>query len=322
VKTKKLPDYGCSTVHCPDCKQTNDTDAFFCTACGRPLEAAPQQTVQIQRRAYFIALLFVPVIAIAAGIGYYKFFLPDGIAAVVNGEEIKLSELDAAVTRAQGKQEAASTQVRNQLLNQLITQRIVIQEARKAGISVSKEEIDTAATGARTSSSLDEATFNRQVVSQYGSLPAFKDALERSLLANKFLAVKVVPPGADQPTAQSAIKRWLDDIAGRATVRIALAGQGVGPGCGCYNTEDGQASQRPGIQVHGCSLVNKPTASDVGKVTDAGLRFWHEKYGPDAVTARLTDYGCHIQVDIVKNKEIIGSLRYQDGDIKEMCGRK
>jgi SurA-like N-terminal domain len=305
-------------VHCPDCKQTNDTDALFCTACGSPLEATPQQTVHIQRRAYFIALLFVPIIAIAVGIGYYKFFLPNGVAAVVNGEEIKLSELDAAVIRAQGRQEATSSQLRYQLLNQLITQRIMLQEARKAGISVSKEEIETAANEARASSGIDEATFNRQVVSQYGSLRAFKDALERRLLANKFLAVKVVPPGADQPTAQSAIKRWLDDIAGRAAVRIALAEQGAGPGCGCCNTENAQASQRSGIQGHGCAAVNKRAASDVGKAADVGLRFWHAKYGPDAVTARLTDYGCHIQVDIVKNNEIIGTLRYQEGNITEI----
>jgi hypothetical protein len=306
-------------VHCPDCKQTNDTDALFCTGCGRPLEAAPQQTVQIQRRAYFIALLFVPVIAIAVGIGYYKFFLPNGVAAVVNGEEIKLSELDAAVARAQGRQEAAaSSQLRYELLNQLITQRIVIQEARKAGISVSKEKIETSATEARISSGIDEATFNRQVVSQYGSLRAFKDALERRLLANKFLAVKVVPPGADQPTAQSAIKRWLDDIAGRAAVRIALAEQGAGQVCGCCNTGTAQASQRSGIQGHGCAAVNKRAASDVGKAADAGLRFWRAKYGPDAVTTRLTDYGCHIQVDIVKNNKIICSLRYQDGSITEI----
>jgi len=305
-------------VHCPDCKQKNDADALFCTACGRPLEVTLQKTAQLQRKAYFIALLFVPVIAIAAGIGYYKFFLPNGVAAVVNGEEIRLSELDAAVARAQGRQEVASSQLRYQLLNQLITQRIVIQEARKSGISVSEEEIETFATESRASSGIDEATFNRQVVSQYGSMRAFKDALERRLLVDKFLAVKVVPPGADQPTAQSAIKRWLDDIAGRAAVRIALAEQGEGLGCGCCNTENGQASQRSGIRGHGCAAVNKPSASDVGKAADAGLRFWHAKYGPESVTTRLTDYGCHIQVDIMKDNKIIGSLRYQDGNITEI----
>jgi hypothetical protein len=306
-------------MHCPDCKKTNDTDALFCTACGRPLEEAPQQAVSKQRRAYFIALLFVPVIVLAAGIGYYKFFLPDGVAAVVNGEEIKLSELDAAVARAQGRQGAASGQLRYQLLNQLIAQRIVLQEARKAGISISKEEIETAAAEARTSSGLDDATFNKEVGSQYGSLRAFEDALERRLLVNRFLAVKVVPPGADPLAARSAINRWLEDITGRAAVRIALAGQGAGPGCGCCNADNGQAPQRLGMPGQGRAAANRPEATDAGKAAaDAGLRYWHAKHGPDAVTARFTDFGCHIQVDIVKNEKIIGSLRYQDGNISEL----
>ncbi len=92
-------------MHCPDCKKTNDTDAHFCTACGRLLQVLPQAVAE-QRKAYFIALLFVPVIMLAAGIGYYKFFLPEGVVAVVNGEEIKRSELDAAVARALERQGA------------------------------------------------------------------------------------------------------------------------------------------------------------------------------------------------------------------------
>jgi len=276
------------------------------------------QTVRIQRRAYFIALLFVPVVVIAVSIGYYKFFLPDGVAAVVNGEEIMLSELDVAVARAQGRREASSNQLRYQILNQLISERIVIQEARKAEISVTKEEIETAATEARISSRLGEATFNREVISQYGSLHAFEEALERRILVNKFLSAKIAPPGADPSTARSAINRWLDDISGRATVRISLAGQGAGTGCGCCNSENGQATRSSGISEHGCAAAYKTAASDAGKAADTGLRFWYAKHGLDSVTTRLTDYGCHIQIDIVKNEKIIGSLRYQDGNITEM----
>jgi hypothetical protein len=36
------------------------------------------------------------------------------------------------------------------------------------------------------------------------------------------------------------------------------------------------------------------------------------------VTARTTDFGCHIQVDIVKENKVALSLRYQDGAISEM----
>jgi hypothetical protein len=69
----------------------------------------------------------------------------------------------------------------------------------------------------------------------------------------------------------------------------------------------------------GRAAANRPEATDAGKAAaDAGLRYWHAKHGSDAVTARFTDFGCHVQVDIVKNEKIIGSLRYQDGNISEL----
>jgi len=137
-------------------------------------------------------------------------------------------------------------------------------------------------------------------------------------LVNKFLSAKIAPPGADPSTARSAINRWLDDIAGRATVRISLAGQRTGTGCGCCSSKKGQAPRSSDISENGCAASYKTAASDAGKAADAGLRFWYAKHGLDSVTARLTDYGCHIQIDIVKNEKIIGSLRYQDGSITEM----
>ncbi len=304
-------------MYCPDCKKTNDTDALFCITCGRPLREVLQQAVPKQRKAYLAALLFVPVVVLAAGVGYYKFFLPDGVAALVNGEEINLSELDAAVARAQGGQGTASGRLRYQLLNQLIAQRIVLQEAHKAGISVSKEEIATAAAQARTASTLDDEAFQRQVGSEFGGQRAFEDFLERGLLMSKFFSVKVVPPGSDPYTAQIMINRWLEDATGRATVRIALAGQGAGPGCGCCNAngQEPHGRSKPG---QGCATASRPKANDTGSVAaEAGLRYWHAMHGPDAVTARCTDFGCHVQVDILKNETIIGSLRYQDGNISE-----
>jgi hypothetical protein len=54
------------------------------------------------------------------------------------------------------------------------------------------------------------------------------------------------------------------------------------------------------------------------KAADAGVRYWQEKHGGEAVTARTTDFGCHIQVDILRENKIVRSLRYQDGSISEM----
>jgi SurA-like protein len=283
----------------------NDADALFCADCGKPLvDQTGRPGRGKQRRSYFIAFLFAAVVVLAAAVGYYKFLLPDGVAAVVNTETITLSELDAAVTRMRGTAGNASDGLRYQALNELIAERLVLQEAGKAGIRLSKEEADSAARDAQAASGLDDAAFSREMKVLYGSMQDFQKALERRLVINRFIAERVVPRGADPQAAAQAVNQWLRNLSGKASIRIALAenlGSGCcGPGGGCRAGKGGAAS------------------ASARAAEDAGLRYWHAKHGPDNVSTRLRDFGCHIQVDILKNEKIISSLRYQDGNITEM----
>jgi hypothetical protein len=86
-----------------------------------------------RKRVYFYALLLIPIIALAVGAGYYKYILPSGVAAVVNGEEIMASELDDALLRFQGTRDKADSRLRYEVLQGLITELLVLQQARKAG---------------------------------------------------------------------------------------------------------------------------------------------------------------------------------------------
>jgi hypothetical protein len=143
---------------------------------------------------------------------------------------------------------------------------------------------------------------------------------------NKFVAAKVAPPGADPQAAHAAMAEWFDRVSRKAAVRIAMAEQGVGCG-GCNNKTNGQPTCRQGAPGTCCAegvqagYDRKPQESAAsGRATSAEkacLQYWHAKYGPGVVTARTTDFGCLVQVDIVKNDIIIGSLRYQNGSITE-----
>jgi SurA-like protein len=298
-------------MQCQTCKTNNDPDAVFCTECGKTLAGQPQK----QRRPYLIALFFVPVLVLAAAVGYYKFFLPDGVAAVVNGEEIRLSELNAAVSRMQGEQGTPPAGLRSQALNELVMERLVLQEAAKAGITASKEEVAAAVAQARAASGPDEKAFRKEVESLYGSMRGFEKFLERRIAINRLIAEKIAPRGADREAAARAVDQWLRDLSGKAAVRIALAEQWSGGGCGCCSKGGDQAGQRG----PGCATAKRPLAADSTRTaSEAGLRYWHAKHGPDAVETRLRDFGCHVQIDIVKNEKIIGSLRYQDGNITEI----
>jgi len=139
-------------MNCGKCNTVNDGDAVFCTNCGNTLNVladGPRKTW----RSYWYALLLVPVLLAAAGIGYYKFMLPKGVAAVVNGEEITLAELDTMVRSARAGQdvpEEAIGRMRSAGLSNLITERIACQEAHKDGIRVSPEELNNAINAVRS----------------------------------------------------------------------------------------------------------------------------------------------------------------------------
>jgi hypothetical protein len=182
-----------------------------------------------------------------------------------------------------------------------------MQEARRTGIRVSGEEVTGAAVQAQALSGLDEDAFQREMTALYGSASAYKKALERRLVVRRLIAEKVVPPGADPRTASRTVNQWLQGLSAKAAVRITLAEQISGPGCACCNKKAG-----PG--QGGAQAASEQTKAAAA----AGLQYWHAKHGPDDVATQMIDYGCHVQVDIVKNERVIASLRYQGGKITEM----
>ena len=158
---------------CTHCNHSNEADAAFCDECGKTLGVAAAVAPARSRKAYWFIVVLVPVLLLVGWFGYYKFFLPDGIAAVVNGENIKLSEVDAEIVRTQAAPESVNGRLRYQVLNQMIAERLALQEAIKAKMSVSKDEIAAAEASARSASGLDEKAFEKEIQSQYGSSAAF-----------------------------------------------------------------------------------------------------------------------------------------------------
>ena len=303
-------------MNCPKCNTINEGDSRFCSECGGTIETGEMRETPKTRRVYLYALLLIPVVILAGAVGYYKYILPSGVAAVVNGEGIKLAELDAEVGRTAGRVQAADPKLRYQVLNSLITERLILQEARKAGMTVSSAEVASALDSARIASGQSEREFEQQISDRYGSRRNFEEIFARRLLVNKFVAEKVIPANADVRSSRLAMEQWLQERSAAASVRITLAEQlsGGGAGCGCCANKGGAAA----AAGPGSAGTQPRPASNAEKAANAGLQYWQEKHGPGAVTTKVTDFGCHMQVDIVKDKKIIGSLRYQAGAISEL----
>ncbi len=218
-------------MKCPGCKSINQAEAFFCSLCGRLLTDLHPEAEKKQRRMYFTALLFVPILVLAALIGYYKFILPNGVAAVVNGVEIRESELDSAVERRKGLHDSDPVYARREVLYDLITERLVVQAARKAGIRVSREEVAATEAAAQAASGLDGDAYKEAVSSMRGGILGYESELERSLIMTRFIAQKIVPPRADPVTARRIVTSWLQGLLEKASVRIALQEELSGPEC-------------------------------------------------------------------------------------------
>ena len=310
-------------MNCGKCNTMNDNDAAFCVNCGGVLTAAPRKGW----RSYRYALLLLPVLLVAGGAGYYKFILPSGVAAVVNGEEIMLAELDNLVQPdRKGAEVSAETigQMRYAALSELITERIVLQEARKAGVSVSDGDVQAAVQDMRAASGLDEKDFAARVTERYGSVSAFRKGLERHLIIKKFIDGTVLAGASGPAEANMRLNQWLQDSTAKAAVRVSLAEQLPASGCGCCGGGGPAASKQGCDPAKGAKQGCDPKAgakqvSGQGTVArDAALAYWRNQNGNRPVETKVTDFGCHIQVDIMSNNRIAKSLRYQNGTITEM----
>jgi hypothetical protein len=309
-------------MNCGKCKRSNDADAVFCANCGSSLAVLPGSALVMRRKPYWFALLLVPVLLAAAGMGYYKFMLPNGVAAEVNGEEITITELDAVVRSAKdGKDvpEEALDRMRYAALSDLITERIACQEARKAGVRVSPEEMNNAIERTRSAAGLDEKSFEARVNALYGGRSSFRKGMERRLIIRKFIDEKITAGIPDPTISGFRVDQWLQGISSKATVRVSLEEQMQrSSGCACCG------GSGTGPAKHGCDpkvgtrAGAEQPVSQITAARDAAIGYWNREHGTGPVETKITDFGCHIQVDMVANNRIARSLRYQNGTITEM----
>jgi hypothetical protein len=254
----------------------------------------------------------------------------------VNGEAITVTELEAAV-RMNGSAASLPAEAQGQLryatLSELITERIAMQEARKSDVHVSAQEVDEATEQMRAASGLDEQAFKARVNERYGSMNAFRKGLERRLAIRKFIDQKVTAGAATPADANMRLSQWLRTATEKAAVRVALKEElPAAGGCGCCRKgSEAQGSgpanspAKPGCgQGKGCNTQAGPAAgspqaaAQADAALAAALAYWKEQNGSEPVETKVTDFGCHVQVDIMANNKIAKSLRYQNGTLTEM----
>jgi hypothetical protein len=252
-------------------------------------------------------------------------------AAEVNGEPVARSALRERmdisrrmVERQYGKElfagdrgRALLAKLERDVLEKMVDERLVAQEARRLKIAVGDERVQQ-----------ELQTIGREI---YGNWEKFQASLREDGISPEYLADHVrnllilrevnkakASPG-DDPNRYAI--PWLAQARANANIIVGKTASpnsaafwgaasccGPGGGCGAGGGCDGTRASGGGVAPE---LKEKASAAALGE-------YRKKDPGGQGLEARVIDYGCHVQVDIEKGGRVVKSYAYQDGKAFEL----
>ncbi|OHA18559.1 MAG: hypothetical protein A2664_02890 [Candidatus Taylorbacteria bacterium RIFCSPHIGHO2_01_FULL_46_22b] len=183
-------------------------------------ETTGGEQVAVKRRSggirFVVIILIIVVIAL---LGFYFMKQADGAVAIVNSEKITQGEYDlryaqlAASIVSQGRSATTTemqTAIKQQVVDTLISETLILQAARKEGIKQNNEEIDALFSQNKTQFG-DTAAFEKALKDQGFSQKTFKDALVRNNIVQQYLSKHVDLTSAKATDAE--IRSFYDQAA-------------------------------------------------------------------------------------------------------------
>lgn len=298
---------------CPSCSQRNGKRARFCTHCGNPLPR--RRKVWTKKRH----ILFGGIGLILAGaIGY---LLTGGIesklVAKVNGEGMTRKEFFKRVDHVKkfyeyrygqgffedetGKENL--NRLKADILDEMVVEKILLQEAKNAGYnSVSEEEIEKQVETIKKKYGLSDASLREMVG---GGIEDLKGELRKGWLISQFIEKAFLK--GDQINGNLLFEQWLTKARAKAKIET-------------YERLEPVTTAKASCCRSGCGGGRaQPLDPKVeSKAKTKGLEYYENKTQKKGANARVTDFGCHIQVDIIQDGKVVVSLTYRDGDVQEI----
>lgn len=147
-------------------------------------------------RSLILSLTLIPLLFQAACSEQPTVKAPEEVVATVDGRPVTRASLDRVlrVLLHQGDEKTEEgdklddeemRELKKSILNELIEEEIVIEEARKQGITITPEELEE--TISVMMGNTDRETFNKAIVPLYGSLDNWNREIERKLLVARVL---------------------------------------------------------------------------------------------------------------------------------------
>jgi hypothetical protein len=222
-------------LECPQCGGALANGAAVCGSCGKEVKALPLRDRQqeLGRRNVYAILAVVLVLLGGAALLIFTGLLSNPLkgsgsttVAIVNGEKITMAEVNQHIdvykrvygqggkmdfTNPEGKK--ALDDMRKNILDTLIQERILVTEAVKENISVPPQMIAERIASAKKTLNLSDQGFDDYLRKQGMSLSDFTKRLERQVLMTQLIAKGVQEKGLTR-------EAWVKELTARATVQV------------------------------------------------------------------------------------------------------
>jgi len=222
---------------CPHCGGTLKSGMAVCGECGNEVkesnekvDTSPQEERRERKNVYAILAFFLVVVG-GAALLMFTGIVPNPIksgstAAIVNGVKISTQEVDQRfelfkkMSGEGGKMDtsspagkAAMAEMRMQILNSLIQEKILVTEAEKEKITVSAQEIADRIAGIKKGMNISDKDFEGFLKNHGMTLANFEKRMQRDALITKLIDKGIKEKGLTKDA-------WLNEINTRAKVEI------------------------------------------------------------------------------------------------------
>jgi hypothetical protein len=235
----------------------------------------------------------------------------------VNGEGITREEFSRNVDRSkkfyenrygQGIFEGEGgkgnlNRLKTEILDEIITEKILLQEAKIAGYTSAPEgEIEKKLEALKKQFSLADADLKKMG----RDIKDLKVEMEKEWIISQFIQKAVLKGNLRNP--DQIFDQWLAQAKTRAKIET-------------YEKLEPVTTAKASCCKSGCGGGSTARSLDPKLEQEAkakGLEYYQKKTQKKGANAKVTDFGCHIQVDIIEEGKVALSLTYRDGEVQEI----
>jgi len=303
-----------NTANCLSCGGENEKKARFCVHCGNPFPRKKRFSL----RNRYVLIGVIGLVFAGTILSFSMGGLESNLVGKVNGEGITRKEFSKRVERTkkfyelrygqnlfQGEEGKENlNRLKTDILDEMTTEKILLQEAKSAGYSSAPdEEITKQVKAIKGKYGLSDNDLKQKMGV---SIEDLRKDLRKGWVISQFLEKAVLK--GDQQNGEVVFAQWLTRAKTNAKIET-------------YEKLQPVSTAKASCCSSGCGGGGRaqPLDPKIEKEAKAkGLEYYEKKTQKKGASARVTNFGCHVQVDIIKDRKVVVSLTYRQGEVQEI----